>query len=277
MLLAVNALTPDDAATRREAVGLLRARQCADGGWNFGNASVYDVDLRGYAQTTAMGLIALQQGHARVVSRAFGFLAANWRLEPGGLTVAQALVAYRLHRRGRRGARAPRRVGVDLAPALVPREAPRRRLGGARDRPGRPARAPEVARMSMTRKKLVVRTGAAALWVGAGAAFVADRMGAFDEPPRFDRAEFPKPGRSSVAVLRAGSYDGDLEGLVLDGLRLVEADVRRKSVLLKPNLVEFVKGASINTDPRMVVAAAERAAAARCLLGRRGRGAGASP
>ena len=64
MLLAVNALTPDDAATRREAVGLLRARQCADGGWNFGNASVYDVDLRGYAQTTAMGLIALQQGHA---------------------------------------------------------------------------------------------------------------------------------------------------------------------------------------------------------------------
>ena len=62
-------------ATRREAVGLLRARQCADGGWNFGNASVYDVDLRGYAQTTAMGLIALQQGHARVVARAFGFLA----------------------------------------------------------------------------------------------------------------------------------------------------------------------------------------------------------
>ena len=36
----------------------------------------------------------------------------------------------------------------------------------------------------MTRKKLVVRTGAAALWVGAGAAFVADRMGAFDEAPR---------------------------------------------------------------------------------------------
>ena len=62
VLLAVNALTPNDAATRREALGLLTARQCADGGWNFGNASVYDVDLRGYAQTTAMGLIALQQG-----------------------------------------------------------------------------------------------------------------------------------------------------------------------------------------------------------------------
>ena len=61
VLLAVNVLTPEDTATRREAVELFRTRQCADGGWNFGNASVYDVDLRGYAQTTAMGLIALQQ------------------------------------------------------------------------------------------------------------------------------------------------------------------------------------------------------------------------
>jgi hypothetical protein len=99
VLLAVNALTPGDEATRREALGLLTARQCDDGGWNFGNASLYDVDLRGYAQTTAMGLIAVQNGHRAVVGRAFGFLARNWRLEPGGLTVAQALVAYRLHNR----------------------------------------------------------------------------------------------------------------------------------------------------------------------------------
>ena len=258
MLLAVNALTPDDAATRREAVELLRARQCADGGWNFGNASVYDVDLRGYAQTTAMGLIALQQGHARVVARAFGFLAANWRLEPGGLTVAQALVAYRLHRRGGEVPELLAALGVDLAPALVSREAPRGRVGGARDRARtRAARAAEVARMSMTRKQLVVRTGAAALWVGRRCA-PSSRIGwaRSTSRRRFDRGEFPKPGRSSVAVLRAESYDGDLEAVVLDGLRLVEADVRRKSVLLKPNLVEFVKGASINTDPRMVVAAA---------------------
>ena len=41
------------------------------------------------------------------VERAFAFLQGNWRLEPGGLTVAQALVAYRLH--GRR----------DEAPALL--------------------------------------------------------------------------------------------------------------------------------------------------------------
>jgi uncharacterized protein (DUF362 family) len=110
--------------------------------------------------------------------------------------------------------------------------------------------------MSMTRRQFVVRGGTAALWATAGAAFVAERMGAFDTPPKFDRAEFAKPGRSAVAVLGAASYDGDLEGVVLDGLRLVRADVRGKRVLLKPNLVEFVKGSSINTDPRMVVATA---------------------
>ena len=97
VLLAVNVLTPEDTATRREAVELFRTRQCADGGWNFGNASVYDVDLRGYAQTTAMGLIALQRGDGTVLRRALAFLHSNWPLEPGGLTVAQALVAFRLH------------------------------------------------------------------------------------------------------------------------------------------------------------------------------------
>ena len=46
------------------------------------------------------------------------------------------------------------------------------------------------------------------------------------------------------------------KGSSLEGLRLVEADVRGRSVLLKPNLVEFFRGSSVNTDPRMVVAAA---------------------
>ena len=96
----MNALTPRDAADAARGRRAAHARQCADGGWNFGNASVYDVDLRGYAQTTAMGLIALQQGPPGVVERAFGFLRSSWRLEPGGLTVAQAIVAHRLHGRG---------------------------------------------------------------------------------------------------------------------------------------------------------------------------------
>jgi hypothetical protein len=97
ILLAVNALTPDDAATRSEALELLRTRQCADGGWNFGNASLYDVDLRGYAQTTAIALVALQGADAALLRPAFAFLRRSWQLEPGGLTAAQALVALRLH------------------------------------------------------------------------------------------------------------------------------------------------------------------------------------
>ena len=97
VLLAVNAVTPADRRTRAEAVGLLAERQCNDGGWNFGNASVYDVDLRGYAQTTAFALIALQGERAAMVGPGLAFLRARWRDEPGGLTAAQALIAFRLH------------------------------------------------------------------------------------------------------------------------------------------------------------------------------------
>ena len=150
VLLAVNALTPDDAATRREAVGLLTARQCADGGWNFGNASVYDVDLRGYVQTTAIGLIALQRGDAqssRAPSTSSEAMAARAR-RPDRRAGARGLPAAWPRRRG---SRARRRSRDDRAASVVPRETTRGRLGGARDRPGPAPRAAEVARMSMTR------------------------------------------------------------------------------------------------------------------------------
>ena len=79
VLLAVNALTPSDARTREEAMRLLEQRQCDDGGWNFGNASVYDVDLRGYAQTTAIALIALQGAAGALVRPAIAFLRRHGR------------------------------------------------------------------------------------------------------------------------------------------------------------------------------------------------------
>jgi len=113
-----------------------------------------------------------------------------------------------------------------------------------------------VASVTVTRRQLVVRSGAVAVWAGVGGVALAKRLGAFDDPPPFDRRVFPEPGRSAVAVMRAESYEMDLEGLLVDSLRLVEADVRRRSVVLKPNFVEFLPGSSINTDPRMVVAAA---------------------
>jgi uncharacterized protein (DUF362 family) len=110
--------------------------------------------------------------------------------------------------------------------------------------------------MSLTRRQFLIGAGAAAAWAGAGGVVLGDRLGAFDGPPPFDRSVYPSPGRSAVAVLRAETYEGDLEGILLEGLRLVETDVRHRSVVLKPNLVEFFHGSNVNTDPRMVVAAA---------------------
>ena len=98
VLLAVNRLTPSNGAIRAEAVRLLRERRCADGGWNYGNASVNDVDLRAYAQTTAIALIALQRGEPDLVTSGMRFLRQSWRREPGSLTTAQALLAFRFHR-----------------------------------------------------------------------------------------------------------------------------------------------------------------------------------
>jgi uncharacterized protein (DUF362 family) len=74
------------------------------------------------------------------------------------------------------------------------------------------------------------------------------------EPSPWDEGAFRPPGETRSAVLTASSYDGPLEQIVLDGLRAIGADVRGKSVLLKPNLVEFDPSTAINTEPRLVAA-----------------------
>jgi uncharacterized protein (DUF362 family) len=65
--------------------------------------------------------------------------------------------------------------------------------------------------------------------------------------------------RSRVAVLNCDTYSEKMEGLLLDGLKLFPFDVRGKSVLLKPNLVEDLPG-PVNTNPALI------GAAARCFL-----------
>jgi uncharacterized protein (DUF362 family) len=47
-----------------------------------------------------------------------------------------------------------------------------------------------------------------------------------------------------------------LDRTLLEGLRLFDLNVRGKSVLLKPNLVEYIPGAEVNTNPRLVGTAA---------------------
>lgn len=63
--------------------------------------------------------------------------------------------------------------------------------------------------------------------------------------------------RSRVAILHEVSYDGSLERELTEGVRLFDMDLRGKIVLLKPNLVESIPGAEVNTNPRLVGAAAD--------------------
>src|SRR3989442_3880645 len=71
-------------------------------------------------------------------------------------------------------------------------------------------------------------------------------------PRPWDASAFAPPGTARVAVMRASSYDGDLEGQGRDGLGLIGADVRGARVLLKPNFVEYDPWTPINTHPRLV-------------------------
>src|SRR5437762_8006779 len=66
-----------------------------------------------------------------------------------------------------------------------------------------------------------------------------------------------RPKRSRVAMLHADEYSDKLDELVFDGLRLFNLDVRGKSVLLKPNIVEYIPEKPVNTDAKLVGAAAE--------------------
>jgi uncharacterized protein (DUF362 family) len=73
----------------------------------------------------------------------------------------------------------------------------------------------------------------------------------------YRRDEFVLPPRSPVALLPAASYAADLVDLISRGLTMLEQDVRGRRVFLKPNMVEYWPDKAINTDPRLVAAAAE--------------------
>jgi hypothetical protein len=55
--------------------------------------------------------------------------------------------------------------------------------------------------------------------------------------------------RSRVAILTADRYSDALEQLLYDGLKLLNLGVKGKTVLLKPNLVEYSADAAVNTHP----------------------------
>jgi len=75
--------------------------------------------------------------------------------------------------------------------------------------------------------------------------------------PPFDESGFRVPSRSAVAFFDAPDYAADLSDVVFRGLAELEVDVRGKSVLLKPNMVEYEDGQAINTHPLLVAGAAD--------------------
>jgi len=66
-----------------------------------------------------------------------------------------------------------------------------------------------------------------------------------------------RPKRSRVAVLHPEQYRQQIDQVLGKGLRLFPINVRDKTVVLKPNLVDYLPGNAINTHPTLVLAAAD--------------------
>jgi len=75
--------------------------------------------------------------------------------------------------------------------------------------------------------------------------------------PRWEAGSFRRSSGSRVAIIKALSYEDNLTRVVLDGIKACRLSVLGKSVLLKPNLVEYELESVINTHPALVGAAIE--------------------
>lgn len=115
-----------------------------------------------------------------------------------------------------------------------------------------------LKKIVMSRRAFIAGAGAVATysavsWVRqAGPLFVPSLF-----PEKWWFLKDQKPPESPVAILKAATYEQDLVSVIKEGIRLCGISVRGKSVLLKPNLVEYSPTAPINTHPQVVLAAIE--------------------
>jgi uncharacterized protein (DUF362 family) len=91
----------------------------------------------------------------------------------------------------------------------------------------------------------------------SAAASLTPMLGACDSSTRWDREAYRKPRSSRVAIVGATRYDDGLVETLTRGIGLFRLDLRGKTVILKPNLVEFDPKGVINTHPAVVAAAIE--------------------
>lgn len=101
-LLALKKMRARDRSANRavrarieEAERLLIDRCCRDGGWNFGNSAVLGQDLRPYAATTAIALLALQDRRVDdAVVKSVTYLQAHAHEQTSGLSLALSLICF---------------------------------------------------------------------------------------------------------------------------------------------------------------------------------------
>jgi hypothetical protein len=96
-MLAFRTLRPQATEAVADGAGMLIDRACLGGGWNYGNRIVLGEDLPAYAQTTALGVLALQRwSDGAAWHRGLDALHGLWREErEGSLSVAVATAALR--------------------------------------------------------------------------------------------------------------------------------------------------------------------------------------
>jgi hypothetical protein len=94
-LLALKVHRPR-AAEIADGIAVLVDRECDGGGWNYGNREVLDTMLEPFLQTSAAGLMAVQDGPVDLRERAAHRVLELWPVEQGGLGWSMALVALNL-------------------------------------------------------------------------------------------------------------------------------------------------------------------------------------
>ncbi len=101
--------------------------------------------------------------------------------------------------------------------------------------------------MNLDRRRLVISTAGLAVAGMTTARLLPEEMLLRDRRPR----------RSQVAIISVEEYSERLDHVLLSALREFHLNLRGKSVLLKPNFVEYIAGVEVNTNPLLVGAAAE--------------------
>lgn len=94
-------------------------------------------------------------------------------------------------------------------------------------------------------------------FLAAAAAPLLPALGGCTRPDPWEAGAFRRTERSRVAVLAAADYARPLADTIVQGLRQFSLDLPGKTVVLKPNLVEYDPAGVINTHPAVIAGAVE--------------------